>query len=133
MRPLRILETSLYAENLDAMQKFYCDIIGLELFSRVEGRHVFLRCGQGMLLIFNPERTQQANGSVPGHGTHGAGHVAFAIPAHELEKWRGHLQRNHVEIEKEITWPTGGHSLYFRDPAGHSIELATPQTWNFDN
>jgi catechol 2,3-dioxygenase-like lactoylglutathione lyase family enzyme len=35
-----------------------------------------------------------------------------------------------VEIEAEVTWPSGGQSIYFRDPAGNSVELATPQTWN---
>jgi catechol-2,3-dioxygenase len=38
-----------------------------------------------------------------------------------------------VPIEIEITWPGGGHSIYFRDPAGNSIELATAKTWNLQN
>ncbi len=131
MQPTRILETSLYADDLEAMEEFYTRILGLAFFSKVEGRHVFLRCGAGMLLIFNPTQTNRPNGSVPPHGTSGAGHVAFAIAADSLDNWRDHLNRHGVRIEKEHTWPTGGRSLYFRDPAGNSIELATPQTWNF--
>jgi catechol 2,3-dioxygenase-like lactoylglutathione lyase family enzyme len=55
--------------------------------------------------------------------------VAFAIGPAEILAWRDHLQRHGVELEAEITWPSGGQSLYFRDPAGNSVELATPQIW----
>ncbi len=29
----------------------------------------------------------------------------------------------------EVNWDQGGTSLYFRDPAGNSIELAPPTLW----
>jgi hypothetical protein len=32
-------------------------------------------------------------------------------------------------IEKEFGWPRGGRSIYFRDPAGNSVELVTPGLW----
>ena len=47
----------------------------------------------------------------------------------DLDGWRGHLAENGVEIESEVTWDRGGVSLYFRDPDGHSVELATPGVW----
>jgi len=34
-----------------------------------------------------------------------------------------------IAIESEITWPGGGRLIYFRHPAGNSVELATPKTW----
>jgi catechol 2,3-dioxygenase-like lactoylglutathione lyase family enzyme len=34
-----------------------------------------------------------------------------------------------VVVESRITWPRGGTSLYFRDPDGHSVEVATPGLW----
>ena len=33
------------------------------------------------------------------------------------------------EIEKDVAWPNGGRSLYFRDPAGNCLELASPLVW----
>jgi catechol 2,3-dioxygenase-like lactoylglutathione lyase family enzyme len=81
-----------------------------------------------MFLLFNAQVTQHPTGEVPAHGAHGPGHVAFAATAQEIPAWREQLQRQGVEIEAEIAWP-GGHSLYFRDPAGNSIEVATPATW----
>lgn len=125
----RVLETCLYAGDLDAAERFYTGVLGLEAFSRVKGRHVFFRCGRGVFLLFNPNATARGGGDVPPHGAHGPGHVAFAVDAADLPQWRGRLESAGVEIETEITWPSGGRSLYFRDPAGNSLELATPEIW----
>ena len=38
-------------------------------------------------------------------------------------------ERYGVVIEKEVGWPKGGRSIYFRDPAGNSVELVTPGRW----
>ena len=42
------------------------------------------------------------------------------------------LAEQRVAIEREVDWPGGGFSLYFRDPAGNSLELATPRLWFHD-
>jgi catechol 2,3-dioxygenase-like lactoylglutathione lyase family enzyme len=34
-----------------------------------------------------------------------------------------------IEIEADFRWPNGARSLYFRDPAGNSVELADPAIW----
>ena len=125
----RILETCLYVDDLVAAESFYRTVLGLELFSKVAGRHVFFRCGESMVLLFDPRVTGQPSGDVPTHGASGPGHVAFAIAPGELPAWRQWLTDHGVRIEKEITWPSGGQSIYFRDPAGNSLELATPSTW----
>ena len=56
---------------------------------------------------------------------------AEATARGELEAWRGHLGVAEVEIEHEQEWPSGGRSIYFRDPAGNSIELITRGSWGF--
>lgn len=132
MTILRILESCLYVDDLVAAEAFYHAVLGLAVYARVPERHVFFRCGQGMFLVFNPQRTAIATGDVPTHGAHGPGHVAFAIELAAMPAWRERLGAHGVPIETEITWPGGGHSLYFRDPAGNSVELATPQTWAYD-
>ncbi|HET7036202.1 MAG TPA: VOC family protein [Thermomicrobiaceae bacterium] len=129
MRAERVLETCLYAADLDAAERFYRDVLGMEVESKMAGRHVFFRCGPGVFLVFNPEATRQAGGPVPGHGATGPGHVAFAASPEELPRWRAQLARQAVPIEQEVHWPGGGASLYFRDPAGNSVELATPGIW----
>ena len=129
MEPYGILETCLYVDDLDAAEEFYTRVLGLPLVGKEAGRHLFFSCGQGMLLIFNPDKTLAADNEVPTHGARGPVHVAFAMRADEIDRWREHLRAHGVPIEQEVTWPHGGHSIYFRDPAGNSLELATPSLW----
>jgi catechol 2,3-dioxygenase-like lactoylglutathione lyase family enzyme len=46
-----------------------------------------------------------------------------------MPQWRAHLEGRGVEIESQVEWPNGGRSIYFRDPAGNSVEIATPELW----
>ena len=62
MQPEAILETCLYADDLAAAESFYREVFGLERVTRSEGRHVFFRCGSGMLLIFNPAASRIPSG-----------------------------------------------------------------------
>ncbi|NOX62718.1 MAG: glyoxalase/bleomycin resistance/extradiol dioxygenase family protein [Chloroflexi bacterium] len=128
----RVLESCLYAENLEETAAFYEKTLGLERIAEEAGRHVFFRCGPGVFLLFNPKRTAKPLGDVPTHGAHGPGHLAFAIAEADLSVWRERLLRAGVEIEVELHWPNGGRSIYFRDPAGNSIELATPRLWGYE-
>jgi catechol 2,3-dioxygenase-like lactoylglutathione lyase family enzyme len=124
----RVLETCLYAEDVERTGRFYEEVLGLHVLARGAGRHVFFRVGRGMLLLFQPERTAESS-EVPAHGATGPGHVAFAVARDELESWRARLRSAGIEIEREIAWPRGGHSIYLRDPAGNSVELATADIW----
>jgi catechol 2,3-dioxygenase-like lactoylglutathione lyase family enzyme len=133
MQAARVLETCLYVDDLARAERFYADVLGLQFVSRQEGRHVFFRCGQAMVLLFNPLASRVENShdglQIPTHGAMGPGHVAFAVGESELAGWEAHLQSHGITIERKIDWPGGGRSLYFRDPAGNSLELATPQIW----
>jgi len=130
MKAGRVLETCIYADDLEAAKAFYENVLGLKPFVEVPGRHVFFRSGDAVFLVFNPKSTADASDQdIPAHGAHGEGHVAFKMDRSELEDWRTHLQHHGVEIESDYTWPNGGRSLYFRDPANNSVELVTPDTW----
>ncbi len=134
MTPSGILETAIYASDLDAAEAFYRGVLGLERIARVEGRHVFFRCGEGVLLVFNPTETVKppaadARLPVPPHGTQGRGHLCFRAEAGQIERWKAHLAAHEVPIEAELEWPQGGRSIYFRDPAGNSLEFAEPRIW----
>ncbi|MCI0458019.1 MAG: VOC family protein [Gemmataceae bacterium] len=134
MKPLGILETCLYARDLEAAERFYTSVLGLEVIARLAGRHVFFRCGRGVFLVFNPDKTESETTlidgtSVPRHGARGVGHMAFAVSEADMEAWRQRLHQAGVAIETEIHWPQGGHSFYLRDPANNIIELATPGLW----
>jgi len=134
MRPDGVLETVLYAHDLDATEVFWRDILGLEPFSKLDGRQLFYRCGDQVLLIFNPEATviPPKDGAlpVPPHGAIGEGHVCFRASAPDIDAWRAHLEAKGVAIEADFVWPaSGGRSIYFRDPAGNCLEFAEPRIW----
>jgi len=131
MRVSEVLESALYVDDLEASQCFYTELLGLTLFSRVEGRHVFLRCGNRMVLLFDAKATAvSAGGSMdaPVHGALGAGHLAFAVRANEVDLWISYLTENGVEIEREIQFGKS-RSIYFRDPSGNSLEITSPLLW----
>ena len=128
MQVTRIFETVIYAGDLAAAERFYHEVLGLAVYSRSE-TVVSFRLAGGVLLVFNPDRASQPNRGVPSHGAQGPGHLAFAAAPASLEHWRAHLAAHGVAIEMEVNWEQGGTSIYFRDPAGNSVELAPLTLW----
>jgi catechol-2,3-dioxygenase len=115
---------------------FYVNKIGLELVSEEKGRHVFLKAGKSMLLIFNPENTRvKGNSKFLVHGAiltpPACIHLAFEIEKQDHEDSKNMLKQNNVSIEKETGWynKEGGKSIYFRDPADNLVEFITEANW----
>ena len=115
------------------MKDFYVNRLGLDLVSEEEGRHVFLKAGKSMLLIFNPENTRISTNSI--FPTHGATtppssiHFALEIQQVEYEAAKNVLLQNKISIEKEMSWGSGSKSMYFRDPAYNLVEIITKGQW----
>lgn len=129
MKVFAVIETAIYVDDLDLAEDFYERVIGLKVIAREEGRHVFFQVGDGnVLLAFLPSTTLQGD-KLPHHGATGPGHFALGIEMQSFDAWRHHLETQGVSIERELEWSAGGKSLYFRDPAGNSVELITPGVW----
>jgi catechol 2,3-dioxygenase-like lactoylglutathione lyase family enzyme len=124
-----VVETAIYVDDLDAAEDFYQRILGLRVMGKEPGHHVFVQVGEAsVLLAFLAEATLKGD-QLPPHGATGPGHFALGIETEALDTWRKHLHSNGVTIEKEVEWPRGGNSIYFRDPAGNLVELVTPGVW----
>ncbi len=128
-----VLETSLYVTDLDRASDFYRRVFGFELFVS-DGRMCALGVpGSQVLLLFQHGSTDEPapvpGGTIPPHHGTGELHLCFAIPFGELEAWEQHLRLQGIDMESRIRWPRGGTSLYFRDPDGNSLEVATPGLW----
>src|SRR6516165_4916687 len=129
----RVLETALYVDDLGRALAFYRDILGLAVLD-TGARFAAIDAGQAtILLLFRrgaaAEAARMPSGWIPPHDAQGPAHVAFAVDAEQIDAWEEDLLRNGVMIESRVHWQAGGYSIYFRDPDGHSVELATPGTW----
>ncbi|HSF49221.1 MAG TPA: VOC family protein [Nitrososphaeraceae archaeon] len=132
MKLNKIVETCIYTSNLEEMKNFYINYLGLDLVSEEKGRHVFLKAGKSMLLIFNPENTLNNSNSIfPIHGamtTPSILHFAFEIKKDDYENWKNLLQMKKISIDKELEM-RNSKSIYFHDPSGNIVELITDNFW----
>ncbi|MFD2192319.1 VOC family protein [Pistricoccus aurantiacus] len=130
-----LLESSLYTTNMDRARRFFEEVMDLEAFTADHRFTAYNAGGTSVLLLFLEGATEETvvlpgdMGTIPPHDGSGRVHMAFAIEAEELEPWERRLAEHNVEIEGRTHWPKGGESLYFRDPDGHLLELATPGLW----
>lgn len=85
--PAAIMETALYADDLDAAEAFYRDVFGLEVVRRLPGQFIFFRCGQQMLLIFDPEQSRRADPDNPIPVTARWGKAISAFTPRTSRRW----------------------------------------------
>ena len=132
LRPRRILETALYCDDLAASAAFYESLLDMKPMLSGDRLVAFDAGQQTVLLLFqrgNSGALDTPGGLVPGHSGSGPVHLAFAVDADDLPAWETRLNQLAIPIESRVRWPRGGSSLYFRDPDGRSVELATPGIW----
>ncbi len=129
-----VLETALYVDDLERAADFYAGLFGFAVMNRDDRFCSFNVAPGAVLLLFRRGGTLSAvetgYGAIPPHDGAGPLHMAFAIPAEELAAWERRLAERVIPIESTVRWPRGSVSLYFRDPDGHLIELATPGLWD---
>jgi catechol 2,3-dioxygenase-like lactoylglutathione lyase family enzyme len=128
-----ILETAIYSDGVERARRFYEEVLELKPVFSDARLTAYDAGGRSILLLFrrggSTGTATLPGGTIPGHDGAGPSHLAFAIPADELPAWEDRLAAHGVAIEGRTNWPRGGKSIYFRDPDGHLLELATPGLW----
>jgi catechol 2,3-dioxygenase-like lactoylglutathione lyase family enzyme len=122
-----ILETALYVSDVARSRQFYEELFGFRTVA--EGARLTalaVRAGQVLLLCRKQASAGLGNSA---HDGDGRLHLAFAVPAADLTAWDARLAERGIAIIERKSWDLGGRSLYFRDPDGHLVELATPGVW----
>jgi catechol 2,3-dioxygenase-like lactoylglutathione lyase family enzyme len=133
----RVLETALYVDDMDRAVEFYQRVFGFAVLARlaepdrltaldIGGTQVLLLCKKGASL----QAVVTPGGKIPPCDGSGNSHLAFPVAVSQLEDWERRLLENGIVIESKVHWERGGQSLYFRDPDGNSLELATPGLWS---
>ena len=135
-RIVSVFETCLYVDDLERARSFYRDLFGFPVLVADDRVCSLAVARDSVLILFLRGSTLQPvalpGGAIPPHDGQGPAHFALSMERQELEAWRAELAARNISIEGEVTWPLGGISIYFRDPDGHLVELATPGVWDFD-
>lgn len=131
-----LLETALYVDDMARSARFFAGVLGLAPMLESERLTAFDAGAGGVLLVFargaSRDDSATPGGTIPGHDGAGPLHMAFAIAAEDYDPWLARLGEAGIAVTGEVIWPAGGRSLYFEDPDGHVIELATPGLWAND-
>ena len=133
LRARRVLETAVYCDDLARTVELYKALLSLEPM-RASERVAAFDAGEGTILLLFQRGTsdnpfEAPGGLVPGHVSTGPAHFALAIDSADVTMWNDRLNMLRIPVESCVDWERGGHSIYFRDPDGRSVELATPGVW----
>jgi catechol 2,3-dioxygenase-like lactoylglutathione lyase family enzyme len=144
-----VLETCISVADVERSARFYERLFGFQRMASDDRLCAFAvgECGvtdtasprsqeitgRDVLILFRQGGTTEPvalpGGVIPPHDGGGQSHFALAIPAEDLEAWEKRLTEAGIALESRVRWERGGESLYFRDPDGHLVELATPGIW----
>jgi catechol-2,3-dioxygenase len=119
-------EIAFRVNNLDAMQKFYEEVIGLPLMTRFPNC-AFFRIADGygghtqVLALF--DRSQSPGYREPDATSSTIDHIAFEIPLADLEREKVRLEALGFQVETADHEWVHWRSLYVTDPEGNQVEF----------
>jgi len=119
-------EIAMRVNNLDAMQKFYEEVIGLPLMTRV-ANCAFCKSADGygdhtqVLALFDRSESPGYRGTDAATST--IDHVAFEIALADFEGEKKRLEARGLSVETAQHAWVHWRSLYINDPEGNLVEL----------
>lgn len=114
--------------NLEAMLRFYCDILGCKVERRQEELGLTqLRAGRSLIdLVTVDGELGRRGGSPPGLDGRNMDHFCLRLEPFDAEAIYGHLNRHGLKAEEVVSRYGAegeGPSLYLYDPEGNVVEL----------
>jgi catechol 2,3-dioxygenase-like lactoylglutathione lyase family enzyme len=111
-----IRHIALAVPNLEDCEKFYTDVMGMELLSRANENLVYLTCGNDNLSL------SRAKGPTEGDGC--LDHFGFIVNTkQELEDWYTFMKAGDVKVlDEPHDHADGARSFHCEDPAGNVIQ-----------
>lgn len=117
--------------DMDAMSRFYCDVLGCAVERRQDGLGLLqLRAGRALLdLVAVDGELGRKGGAAPGAEGRNLDHVCLRVEPFDASAIRRHLAAAGIASEAPaLRYGAGGEglSIYLHDPEGNMIELKGP-------
>ena len=115
-------EVSIRVKDLDAMHKFYEEVIGLEVLRREES-FVFFKVAEGYgghtqnLALFETKSPELCEEKTTLH------HIALNVSLEDFESEKRRLEGLGLKVNATVHEWLHVRSLYFPDPEGNSLEF----------
>jgi catechol-2,3-dioxygenase len=121
MNFLKVKETCLYIHDLEKAKEFYHHLLELPIINYQPTKHLFLRVGQSVLLLFNPEDSKTKLSPPPHYGS-GHQHFAFEVKRENYALAKQSIREKGIVIIDQVQWKNG-ESFYFLDPEKNVLEI----------
>jgi catechol 2,3-dioxygenase-like lactoylglutathione lyase family enzyme len=110
---------ALNVRDLEAMKRFYVDLLGFEVEWEPDPDNVYLSSGIDNLAL------HRAAFPAPSASGHALDHLGLIVrEAGDVDRWAEFLESRGVAIEaKPRTHRDGARSCYFRDPDGNVVQI----------
>ena len=111
---MRIHHLALRTADLPRLERFYADVLGLEVLRRDGGRSVWLDAGGAIVML------ERRTDGEPAIDPASLELTCFAIEAGEHRAVVGRLEATGVSVEGRTAY-----SMYFRDPDGRRVGVSS--------
>jgi catechol 2,3-dioxygenase-like lactoylglutathione lyase family enzyme len=111
---------ALKVRDLDAMKRFYVDLLGFSVDWEPDGDNVYLTSGSDNLALHRVQPMPDARASVSP-----LDHLGLVVTAAaDVDRWAAFLEDSGKTLEaKPRTHRDGARSCYLRDPDGNLIQI----------
>src|SRR5580765_5561740 len=113
---------ALHARDLDAMKRFYVDVLGFTVEWEPDPDNIYLSSGIDNLALHRAAAMQTGTTV---SANQALDHLGLIVRTpDDVDKWAAFLESKGVTVAaKPRTHRDGARSLYFRDPDGNSIQI----------
>lgn len=108
---------ALVVPNLEECERFYVDVLGMQVLRRASENLVYLTCGNDNLSLGRLREGERA-------GTQYLDHFGFVVDSKEqLEQWYQYLKSRGAELlDEPHDHSDGARSFHVKDPAGNVVQ-----------
>ena len=116
---------ALNVRELDAMKRFYVDLLGFEVEWEPDADNIYLSSGIDNLALHRPAAASGSDVADVSRLRSALDHLGLIVrSADDVDRWAAFLEGHGVVIDaRPRTHRDGARSCYFRDPDGNHVQI----------